>query len=148
MSRDQKITPYLWFDNQAKEAANFYCSIFQNSKINSSSELIVEFELDGMQFIALNGGPRFKFTEATSFVVYCENQEEVDYFWESFVSNGGQESMCSWCKDKFGLSWQIIPTRFMKMMKTGTPKQVKQVSEVMLKMRKMIIADLEKAFHA
>lgn len=148
MGKLQKITPYLWFDNQAKEAAHYYCSIFKNSKVNSASELIVEFELDGMRFIALNGGPRFKFTEATSFVVYCVNQEEVDYFWESFVTNGGQESMCSWCKDKFGLSWQIIPTRFMEMMKTGTPKQVKRVTEEMLKMRKMIIADLEKAFYA
>lgn len=148
MSKIQKITPYLWFDSQAKEAADFYCSIFKNSKVNSSSELIVEFELDGMQFIALNGGPRHKFTEAISFVVYCDDQEEVDYFWSSFVSNGGREDMCSWCKDRYGLSWQIIPISFMEMMKTGTPRQVKQVTEAMLKMRKMIIADFEKAFNA
>lgn len=148
MSKIQRITPYLWFDNQAKEAAEFYCSIFKNSKINSTSEMIVEFELDGMQFIALNGGPRHQFTEAISFVVHCDDQEEVDYFWNAFVSNGGREDMCSWCKDKYGLSWQIIPVRFMEMMKIGKPNQVKQVVDAMMSMRKMIVADFEKAFNA
>ena len=148
MSKLQKITPNLWFDNQAREAAEFYCSIFKNSKIHSVSDLVVEFELDGMQFTGLNGGPRHQFTEAISFIVYCEDQEEVDYFWDSFVSNGGREDMCSWCKDKYGLSWQIIPVRFIEMMKTGKPAQVKRVVDVMLNMRKMIVADFEKAFNA
>lgn len=148
MSKIQRITPYLWFDNQAKEAAEFYCSIFKNSKINSASEMIVEFELDGMHFIALNGGPRHQFTEAISFVVHCDDQDEVDYFWNAFVSNGGREDMCSWCKDKYGLSWQIIPVRFMEMMRTGNPNQVKRVVDAMMSMRKMIVADFEKAFNA
>ena len=142
----QRITPYLWFDHQAKEAAGFYCSVFENSKIISSSDLAVEFELDGMQFMALNGGPRFKFTEAISFVVLCKDQAEVDYYWDSFVSNGGQEDMCSWCKDKYGLSWQVIPVRFLEMMKTGNPDQVKRVFDLMLTMRKLVVEEFEKVF--
>jgi len=143
----QKITPYLWYDDQAREAAEFYCSIFKNSKIISDSGMIVEFELDGLQFMALNGGPKFKFTEATSFLVLCEDQEEVDHFWNKLTTNGGQESMCSWCKDKYGLSWQIVPARFMEMMKTGTSNQSKRVMDAMFAMRKIIISDLEKAFN-
>ena len=143
---NQKITPYLWFDNQAKEAAAFYCSLFQNSRITSSSDMIVEFQLDGLQFIALNGGPKFKFTEAISLFVLCEDQEEVDELWNALTSDGGEEGRCSWCKDKYGLSWQIVPKRFMDMMRTGTPEQVKSVMEVMMPMNKMIIAEFEKAF--
>jgi predicted 3-demethylubiquinone-9 3-methyltransferase (glyoxalase superfamily) len=148
MAQFQKITPFLWFDNQAKEAATYYSSLFKNSKIISSSELIVEFELEGMRFTGLNGGPRHAFTEAISFLILCEDQEEVDFFWNHFVNDGGREDMCGWCKDKFGLSWQVIPKRFMEMMKSGEPEKIKRVFEVMMQMRKMIVADFEKAFNA
>jgi predicted 3-demethylubiquinone-9 3-methyltransferase (glyoxalase superfamily) len=144
----QKITPYLWFENQAQEAAAFYCSIFKNSKIHSSNPSIVEFELDGCAFIALNGGPQFQFNEAVSFYVLCEDQAEVDYLWTSLTGNGGEEGNCSWCKDRFGLSWQIVPKRFIEMMKTGRPEQTKAVLTAMMKMQKMIIADFEQAFAA
>ena len=142
----QKITPYLWFDHQAKAAAEFYCSLFENAKIHSQSDMIVEFELEGMQFIALNGGPRFQFTEAISLYVLCEDQAEVDHFWNAFTRDGGQESMCGWCKDKYGLSWQIVPKRFMEMMQNGSPDQIRRVTEAMMQMKKMIVADFEKAY--
>ena len=121
-----KITPFLWYDNNAEEAANFYLTVFENSKINKTtryddesskaagrpagSVMTIEFELDGQKFVAINGGPHFKFTEAVSFVIECENQEKVDYFWEKLSAGGGQESQCGWLKDKFGLSWQVVPT--------------------------------------
>ncbi len=143
----QKITPYLWFDNQAKEAADFYCSMFDNSKIISDGETIVEFELEGLSFIALNGGPQYQFNEAISFYVLCENQEEIDYLWNRLIADGGSEGRCSWCKDKFGVSWQIVPKRFIEMMKTGTPDQCKRVISEMMKMSKMTIEDFEKAFN-
>lgn len=142
----QKITPYLWFDNQAQEAAKLYCSIFDNSKIHSDGGAIVEFELDGTHFIALNGGPQFKFNEAISFYVLCEDQEEVDQIWNRLTLNGGSEGQCSWCKDKFGISWQIVPKRFIEMMKTGTPEQTQRVIGAMMKMGKMVVSDLESAF--
>ncbi len=140
------IKPCLWFDNQAKEAAAFYCSVFPNSSIISTSEILVEFDLNGMIFTGLNGGPQFKFTEAISFQIICENQDEVDHFWNAFTLNGGEESMCSWCKDKYGLSWQIIPRRFTEMMSTGTPDQIQRVTEAMLKMKKPVISDFENVF--
>lgn len=146
MATLQKIKPYLWFDNQAKEAAEFYCTLFNNSKVNSISDMIVEFELEGMKFIALNGGPQYKFTEAVSFMITCKDQAEVDHFWNSITSDGGKESMCGWCKDKYGLSWQVVPQRFMEMMETGSPKQVQQVVNVMMPMKRMIIEEFEKAF--
>ena len=142
----QKITPYLWFDNQAEEAANFYCSLFKNSNIISSSKVIVEFELEEMNFIALNGGPQYQFNEAISFYVLCDNQEEIDRLWNQLIADGGSEGRCSWCKDKFGVSWQIVPKRFVEMMKTGTTKQTQKVISAMMKMNKMIIEDFEKAF--
>lgn len=142
----QKITPYLWFDQQAKEAATFYCSLFDHSRIISDSGMVVEFELAGLTFIALNGGPRFKFTEAVSFMVTCQDQDEVDHFWYKLTADGGEESRCSWCKDKFGLWWQIVPVRFFEMMKTGTPEQRQKVMDAMLSMKKMVIEDFEKAF--
>lgn len=142
----QKITPYLWFNNQAKEAAEFYCSIFDNSKVTSDSGTIVEFELDGTNFIALNGGPQFKFNEAVSFYVLCDDQEEIDRLWHTLTSNGGSEGNCSWCKDKYGVSWQIVPKAFIDMMKTGTQEQTQRVIGAMMKMRKMIIKDFEEAF--
>ena len=143
----QKITPYLWFDSQAREAAEFYCSIFDNSEITSDGGTVIEFELDGTNFIALNGGPQFKFNEAVSFYVLCDDQEEIDRLWHELTSNGGSEGRCSWCKDKYGVSWQIVPKRFIEMMKTGTSEQTQKVIGAMMNMNKMIIADFEKAFN-
>jgi len=142
----QKVTPYLWFDNQAQEAARFYCSIFENSKILTDGGMLVEFELDGINFMALNGGPQFKFNEAISFFVLCENQDEVDKLWNQLTSDGGSEGQCSWCKDKFGVSWQIVPTRFVEMIKMGSQEQIQRVFDAMMKMNKMIIEDFEIAF--
>jgi predicted 3-demethylubiquinone-9 3-methyltransferase (glyoxalase superfamily) len=144
--KSQKITPYLWFNNQAKEAAEFYCSIFENSKITSDSGMLIEFELDGTNFIALNGGPQYEFNEAVSFYILCDDQKEVDRLWKSLTTNGGSEGNCSWCKDKYGVSWQIVPKRFIEMMKTGTPEQTQRVIGAMMKMKKMIIEDFERAF--
>lgn len=148
MSSLQKITPYLWFDHQAEEAALFYCSIFKNSKVISSSPMIVEFEIDGLKFIGLNGGPRYKFSEATSFFVSCANQDEVDYYWEKLISNGGEEGPCGWLKDKYGLSWQVVPMRFTEMMNSGDAEKVKKVLDVMKDMKKMIIADFERVYNS
>ena len=145
--KNTAIKPCLWFDNQAKEAAAFYCSVFPNSRIISSSDILVEFELNGMAFTGLNGGPRFNFTEAVSFQILCDDQKEVDHFWDAFTTDGGEESMCSWCKDKYGLSWQVIPKRFIEMMSTGTPEQVQRVTQAMLQMKKLIVADFEKVFN-
>ena len=150
----QKNTPFLWFDNQAEEAANFYVSIFENSRVlnvdrmkdagpDKQTVMVVAFELEGQKFTALNGGPRFKFDEAISFVVNCESQEEVDYFWEKLIAGGGQESMCGWLKDKYGLSWQIIPTRAMELLKH--PEKSQSVMQALLQMRKLDIATLERA---
>jgi predicted 3-demethylubiquinone-9 3-methyltransferase (glyoxalase superfamily) len=144
---EQKITPYLWFNNNAKEAASFYCSLFKDSKINSSSAMIIEFQLAGQQFMALNGGPKFKFTEAISLFILCDDQKEVDHFWDAFTQNGGEEGMCGWCKDKYGLSWQVVPKRFIEMMKTGTAAQTAAVMKAMMPMHKMIIEEFEKAFY-
>jgi predicted 3-demethylubiquinone-9 3-methyltransferase (glyoxalase superfamily) len=153
----QKITPFLWFDNQAEEAANFYVSIYKNSKILSisrygeagpgpkGSAMTVVFQLDGEEFIALNGGPLFKFTEAISFVVNCETQQEVDEFWEK-LSKDGEESRCGWLKDKYGLSWQIVPTILGKLMTDPDPQKSKRVMEAMLKMKKIVIDDLKRAY--
>ncbi len=112
----QKIIPFLWFDSQAKEAAEFYISLFKNSSVTSVSPMVVTFELEAQKFIALNGGPRFPFTEAVSLYVDCDTQQEVDFFWSKLTADGGSESMCSWLKDKYGLSWQIIPTALVELM--------------------------------
>ena len=104
------IYPCLWFDGQAKEAATFYCSVFPNGTIISENDLVVLFDLNGRQFMGLNGGPHFKFNEAVSFVVECDTQEDIDHYWNHFTADGGQESRCGWCKDKFGVSWQVVPT--------------------------------------
>jgi len=153
----QKITPFLWFDNNAEEAAQFYTSIFKDSKILNVSRygdagpgpkgsvMVVSFQLAGQQFTALNGGPRFKFSEAFSFVVNCENQQEVDEYWRKFTAAGGQESMCGWLKDKFGFSWQIVPTALGKLMGDKDPQRASRVMEALLKMRKIDIATLEQA---
>ena len=153
----QKITPFLWFDNQAEEAADFYTSVFKNSKIVTvtrygdagpgpkGSAMTVAFELDGQSFIALNGGPHFKFCEAVSFVVNCGTQEELDDFWKK-LSDGGQQVECGWLKDKYGLSWQIVPTILGQLMKSGDPRRSQRVMQALMKMKKLDIATLKKAY--
>jgi len=148
MATLQKIVPFLWFDNQAKEAATYYCSIFPDSGIISHSPLITEFELCGQRFTGINGGPRFKFTEAVSFVVNCVDQAEVDDYWNKLIAEGGEESMCGWLKDKYRLSWQIIPQQLGKMMTEGSEDQKKKVMDKLLTMRKLIVSDLEAAFNS
>ena len=144
----QKITPFLWFDKEAEEAANFYVSIFNNSKITHVTPgpggiaMWVSFELDGQEFMALNGGPQYKFTEAVSFFVNCENQEEVDYYWEKLSAHPESEQ-CGWLKDKFGLSWQIIPKQLSELMQKDKSGKV---MKAMLQMKKIIVADLQKAY--
>jgi predicted 3-demethylubiquinone-9 3-methyltransferase (glyoxalase superfamily) len=153
----QKISPFLWFDNQAEEAMNHYVSIFKNSKAGSitrfgdagpgpkGSVMTASFELEGQQFTALNGGPKFKFTEAISFLVRCETQEEVDRLWDK-LSEGGQTQQCGWLKDKFGLSWQIVPSVLIEMMKDPDPQKSQRVMEAMLQMTKIDIARLKQAY--
>ena len=145
----KKVTPFLWFDHQAEDAMNFYVSVFKNSRVLSINRaagrvMTVTFELDGQPFIALNAGPHFKFTEAVSFYVSCETQEEVDYFWEK-LSEGGQKSQCGWLKDKYGLSWQVIPTALSQLMGDPDPIKSKAVFDAMMKMQKIVIADLQRA---
>ena len=133
-----RVTPFLWFDSNAEEAVDFYLAIFKNSRRLGEAHNTIAFELDGQTFTALNGGPHFKFTEAVSFVVRCDTQEEVDYYW-SKLSAGGSEVQCGWLKDKFGLSWQIVPAILPDLIKN--PKAV----EAMLRMKKLDIAELERA---
>jgi predicted 3-demethylubiquinone-9 3-methyltransferase (glyoxalase superfamily) len=157
----QKITPFLWFDTQAEDAVNFYVSIFRNSKIRSiarydeeaakasgrpkGSVMTVAFELNGQEFVALNGGPLFKFTEAISFVVNCETQEEVDHFWEK-LSAGGQEVQCGWLKDRFGVLWQVVPTVLVEMLQDEDPLKARRVMGAMLKMKKIDVEALKRAY--
>jgi predicted 3-demethylubiquinone-9 3-methyltransferase (glyoxalase superfamily) len=153
----QKITPFLWFESQAEEAANFYTSIFRNSKILNvtrygevgpgpkDSVMVVAFQLDGQEFVALNGGPQFRFTEAVSFVVNCETQEEVDGFWEK-LSEGGAKIQCGWLKDKYGLSWQVVPTVLGELISDPDPVKSQRVMEAMLQMKKIDIQGLKKAY--
>jgi predicted 3-demethylubiquinone-9 3-methyltransferase (glyoxalase superfamily) len=155
-----KITPFLWFDTQAEEAAKLYVSVFPNSKIINVSRygdagpgpkgsvMTVSFELDGQPYTALNAGPMFKFNEAISFMVNCKTQEEVDHYWNKLTADGGQESQCGWLKDKFGLSWQITPTTLMELMQDPDPKKANRVMQAMLKMGKIDIAALKKAYEA
>lgn len=155
--QSQKITTFLWFDNNAEEAANFYTSIFKNSKIlgtnrygeagpgKPGSVMAGSFEIDGQQFNVLNGGPAFKFNEAISLFVNCENQQEVDELWAKLIAGGGEESQCGWLKDKFGLSWQIIPRQLGEMLSDKDPEKAKRAMEAMLKMKKIDIKTLERA---
>ncbi len=136
----KEIYPCLWFDGKAKEAADFYCSVFKDSKIISENPVVVMFELNGNKFMALNGGPHFNFTEATSFVVNCDNQEEIDYYWEK-LTDEGEEGMCGWLKDKYGLSWQIVPSMLGKMM--NDPQRGQNVIKAFLQMKKFDIKTLE-----
>ena len=153
----QLITPFLWFDNNAEEAMNFYVSVFKNSKVGrvtrygeagpgpAGTVMTVEFELDGQEFVGLNGGPHFKFTEAVSFTVRCETQEEIDYYWDT-LSEGGQKSRCGWLKDKFGLSWQVEPRILGDLMADKDPEKAKRVMEAMLKMDKIDIEPIKRAY--
>ncbi len=145
-----KITPFLWFDNNAEEAANFYASIFKRAKVHNVKRidgkvLTVTFEIEGQRFTALNGGPMFPFTEAFSIFVSCDTQEEVDEYWNKLVE-GGTPSRCGWLKDKYGLSWQIIPKALMQLMSDPDPEKSNAVFQAMMKMNKIVIADLEKAY--
>ncbi|MGE8068809.1 VOC family protein [Pseudomonas sp. NPDC089569] len=159
----QKLTPCLWFDDQAEDAAKFYCSIFDHSKITAithyghagfdlhgrpeGSVMTVSFELDGQSFTGLNGGPMFKFTEAVSFQVNCQTQEEVDHFWGNLSAGGvPQAQQCGWLKDKFGVSWQIVPVALMEMMKDPDTAKSQRAMEAMLQMKKLDIATLRRAF--
>lgn len=131
----------MWFDGQAQAAAKFYCSIFRNSKITTDNQMVVIFELDGKKFMGLNGGPEFNFTEAVSFVVDCETQEEIDYYWTKLTGDGGEEGRCGWLKDKFGVSWQIVPTVLPKLL--SNPGKAQKVMEAFMKMKKFDIKTLE-----
>ncbi|WP_406873993.1 VOC family protein [Aminobacter sp. P9b] len=153
----QKITPFLWFDNQAEEAVNFYISVFRNAKVGkvtrygeagpgpAGTVMVAEFELEGMRFTALNGGPMFKFTEAISMVVDCKDQAEVDHFWDR-LSEGGQPGQCGWLKDRFGLSWQIVPEALPRLLGDPDPAKAGRVMQAMLQMTRIEVAKLEKAY--
>jgi len=157
----QKITPFLWFEDQAEEAANFYVSIFENSRIvnvtryneasaraagrRAGSVMTVAFVLDGQEFTALNGGPIFKFSEATSFVVHCQSQKEVDHFWER-LADGGQEVQCGWLKDRFGVSWQVVPDAMIEMLQDQDAEKSERVMSAMLQMKKIDVDGLKKAY--
>ncbi len=152
-----KITPFLWFDTAAEEAARLYTSIFKNSRITgvtrygpegpgpAGSVMTVSFELDGQPFTALNGGPEFRFTEAVSFEVRCETQAEVDEYWQKLTADGGEEVQCGWLKDKFGLSWQIVPAALIELLSSPDPARAERVYHAMLQMKKLDIAQLQKA---
>ncbi|MBK8551715.1 MAG: VOC family protein, partial [Ignavibacteria bacterium] len=157
----QKLTTCLWFENDVEDAVNFYTSVFKNSKKGNTSRydeasaavsgkpagsvLTMAFEIEGREFLALNGGPLFKFSEAVSLVINCDTQKEVDYYWEKLTADGGQESMCGWLKDQYGLSWQVVPAGLEKLMSGKDPARSKRVMEALLKMKKLDIAELEKA---
>jgi len=154
-----KITPCLWFDGQAEEAAKFYTAIFPNSSIDTISRspadnpstpagavLTVDFTLDGAKFIGLNGGPDFRFSEAISFSIDCEDQTEVDRYWDALIEGGGEESQCGWLKDRFGLSWQVVPRQLNEMLQSSDIDASKRAMEAMLKMQKLDVAKLREAF--
>jgi predicted 3-demethylubiquinone-9 3-methyltransferase (glyoxalase superfamily) len=155
----QRISPCLWFDTQAEEAANFYAGIFKNSKIKSVTHygeagpmpagtvMVVTFELDGVEVIALNGGPIYKFSEAVSLSIGCRTQAEVDHYW-SALTKGGEEGPCGWLKDKYGLSWQVVPLEFTELMRSSDARRVKQMTEAMMKMKKLDLARLKAAYDA
>lgn len=139
------ITPFLWLDNNVRDAVAFYKSVFPNAKIETVSDFMASFELEGQRFHALNGGPQYKFNEAVSFFLSVETQEQVDYFWNK-LTDGGQESRCGWLKDRFGLSWQVIPTALSRYLGDPDRKAADRVMQAMLKMQKIVIADLDSAY--
>ena len=155
----RRITPFLWFDKEAEEAAKFYCSIFKNSKILKTASynaeggpwpkggvMTLQFELDGQEFIALNGGPQFKFTEAISLTVSCKDQKEIDHYWDRLLAGGGQESMCGWLKDRYGLSWQVNADALGEMLADQDAKKAKRVMEAMMQMKKIDMRKLKDAY--
>jgi len=154
----QKITTFLWFDKEAEEAARFYCSIFKKSKIlgtmrnfegvpgSKADVLTVQFRLGDQEFVALNGGPQFKFTEAISLMINCKDQKEVDYYWEKLLAGGGKESACGWLKDKYGLSWQVTPTILMEMIADKNRKKAQRAFNAMMQMVKIDIRKLKEAY--
>jgi predicted 3-demethylubiquinone-9 3-methyltransferase (glyoxalase superfamily) len=154
--RTQKISTFLWFDNNAEEAVNFYLTVFKNSKIHGIARygeagpgpegtvMTIDFELDGQEFAALNGGPTFKFTEAISLVVHCDTQEEIDYYWEK-LSEGGQKVECGWVKDKFGLSWQVTPDLLIELLQDRDRAKAERVMKAMMQMKKLEIEGLKQA---
>ncbi len=159
----QPLIPHLWFDDQAEEAANFYTSVFTNSKIlntvrypkaaeevsgkKAGSVMTVEFDINGQRFIALNGGPEFTFNESISFMVPCADQQEVDYYWKR-LTEGGEESVCGWLKDRFGLSWQVVPQRLTEMLEDDDQAKVEAVTRAFMQMKKLDVATLEEAYRA
>lgn len=149
----QKITPFLWFDTQAEEAMNFYTSIFKNSKVlgvtpgPNGKAMSVNFELEGQEFIGLNAGPQFKFNESISFLVDCKTQAEVDELWEKLTADGGEEGRCGWLKDKYGLSWQIIPTALNEMLSDPDPEKAGRAMQAMLQMNKIDMEGLQRAYN-
>lgn len=154
----QKITPFLWFDGQAEEAVNFYVSVFKNAKVNGTTHygeegpqpkgkiMTIHFELNGQEFVALNGGPNFTFTEAISFLVNCETQEEINYYWEKLTADGGQEIECGWLKDKYGLCWQIVPAKFREWATANDASGMERVMRSLMQMKKLNLATLQAAF--
>jgi predicted 3-demethylubiquinone-9 3-methyltransferase (glyoxalase superfamily) len=158
----RKIVPCLWFDKEAEPAAEHYVAIFENSRILSTtrygkagndihgkdagSVMTVDFELEGQKFVALNGGPQFKFSEAISFQIFCETQQEIDYYWSRLTAGGGQEGPCGWLKDKFGLSWQVVPAALMEMLKGGNAEKSQRVTKAFMQMKKFDIDALQKAY--
>ena len=148
-----KLATFLWFEGRAEEAANFYVSIFKNSQITNASDsgdesvMSISFELDGQEFIAFNGGPLFSFSPAISFFVKCETQEEVDHYWESLSSNGGEKQRCAWLRDKYGISWQIVPNILGELLSDEDPAKAKRVLDAMLQMEKIEIAELMQAYN-
>jgi predicted 3-demethylubiquinone-9 3-methyltransferase (glyoxalase superfamily) len=153
----QKITPNLWFDTEAEEAANFYISVFKNARMVSIARyteagpreagmvMTVEFELDGQRFVGINGGPDFKFNEAVSFQIDCEDQEEIDYYWDKLVEGGGEEGPCGWLKDRFGVSWQVVPAGMDELFNDPDPEKARRAMEAMLQMRRIDVAALRAA---
>jgi predicted 3-demethylubiquinone-9 3-methyltransferase (glyoxalase superfamily) len=152
-----KITPFLWFDNNAEEAAKFYTSVFKNSKMGEvrrygdagpgpkGSVMVASFSIEGVEFTALNGGPNFKFNESVSFVVHCKTQQEVDEYWSKLTADGGQESQCGWLKDKFGMSWQITPERLLELIGDKDPGKSQRAMQAMMQMKKIDITKIEQA---
>jgi predicted 3-demethylubiquinone-9 3-methyltransferase (glyoxalase superfamily) len=154
----QRITPFLWFDQQAEQAAKFYCSVFKKSKILGITRhlegsgvakgevLTVQFRLGDQEYVALNGGPQFKFTEAISLMIHCKDQKEIDYYWEKLLAGGGKESACGWLKDKYGLSWQVTPTILLEMISDKNRNKAQRAFDAMLQMRKIEIGKLKEAY--
>lgn len=138
-----QIYPCLWFDGQAQAAAKFYCTVFKDSKITADNQMVVTFELNGKRFMGLNGGPQFKFNEAVSFVIDCETQDEIDYYWQKLTADGGSEGQCGWLKDKFGVSWQVVPTILPKLL--SDPAKAQNVLQAYMKMKKFDIEALQNA---